>query len=197
MRSSLITIGVVLPRRRRRRVWRRQADQLDHDAPAGRRAGTARPLAVHVEGHEPVLADEPGQSLGLDRDGRARPAVSRLRSRSHRNDPRDRSGGRSRRRPQDGALVEDTYDWYVQDAGNVWYLGEETKEYEHGKVVSTEGSWKAGVDGAQAGIIMPAEPRAERPSGRSTTRGRPRIVRGSSASTSGPKCRSARSARSS
>ena len=62
---------------------------------------------------------------------------------------------------QDGALVEDTYDWYAQDAkGNVWYLGEDTKEYEHGKVVSTEGSWKAGVDGAQAGIIMPAEPRA-------------------------------------
>jgi hypothetical protein len=60
---------------------------------------------------------------------------------------------------QGGALVEDTYDWYAQDAqGNVWYLGEDTKEYENGKVVSTEGSWKAGVDGAQPGIIMPAEP---------------------------------------
>jgi hypothetical protein len=62
---------------------------------------------------------------------------------------------------QGGALVEDTYDWYAQDTqGNVWYLGEDTKEYENGKVVSTAGSWKAGVDGAQAGIIMPAEPRA-------------------------------------
>ena len=59
----------------------------------------------------------------------------------------------------DGQPVEDTYDWYAQDRwGNVWYLGEDTKEYEEGKVVSTEGSWEAGVDGAQAGVIMPARP---------------------------------------
>ena len=59
-----------------------------------------------------------------------------------------------------GRTVEDTFDWYAQDAdGNVWYLGEDTKEYEDGRVVSTEGSWEAGVDGAQAGIIMPADPR--------------------------------------
>jgi hypothetical protein len=59
-----------------------------------------------------------------------------------------------------GKLAEDTFDWYAQDRqGNVWYLGEDTKEYEDGKVVSTEGSWEAGVDGAQAGIIMLADPR--------------------------------------
>jgi hypothetical protein len=59
----------------------------------------------------------------------------------------------------DGALVEDTLDWYAQDAkGNVWYLGEDTKEYENGKVTSTEGSWQAGVDGAQPGILLPADP---------------------------------------
>ena len=58
-----------------------------------------------------------------------------------------------------GRLVEDTYDWYAQDrAGNVWYLGEDTKEYENGKVVTTKGSWEAGVDGAQAGVIVPARP---------------------------------------
>jgi hypothetical protein len=62
---------------------------------------------------------------------------------------------------EDGAVKEDTLDWYAQDAdGNVWYLGEQTAEYENGKVVSTEGSWEAGVGGAQAGLIMPAEPRA-------------------------------------
>jgi hypothetical protein len=56
-------------------------------------------------------------------------------------------------------LAEDTYDWYAQDRdGNVWYLGEDTKEYEDGEVVSTEGSWEAGVDGAQPGIVMPADP---------------------------------------
>jgi hypothetical protein len=41
----------------------------------------------------------------------------------------------------------------------VWYFGEDTKEYEDGKVTSTEGSWTAGVDGAQPGIVMPAQPR--------------------------------------
>jgi hypothetical protein len=58
-----------------------------------------------------------------------------------------------------GRLVEDTYDWYAQDrAGNVWYLGEDTKEYENGRVVSTEGSWRHGTRGAHAGVIMPAQP---------------------------------------
>lgn len=58
-----------------------------------------------------------------------------------------------------GETLEDTYDWYAQDAdGNVWYLGEETKEYENGAVVSREGSWEAGVRGAEPGIVLPAEP---------------------------------------
>jgi membrane-associated phospholipid phosphatase len=60
---------------------------------------------------------------------------------------------------EDGEVIEDTYDWYAQDRwGNVWYLGEDTKEFDGGNVVSTEGSWEAGVDGAQAGIILPGEP---------------------------------------
>jgi hypothetical protein len=58
-----------------------------------------------------------------------------------------------------GEPVEDTYDWYAQDAdGNLWYFGEETKEFENGKVVSTEGSWEAGVDGAQPGVVVPGAP---------------------------------------
>ncbi|HEX9993004.1 MAG TPA: hypothetical protein VGB14_08770 [Acidimicrobiales bacterium] len=59
----------------------------------------------------------------------------------------------------DGEVIEDTFDWLAQDAdGNVWYLGEDTKEYEDGEVVSTEGSWEAGVDGAEPGILMEADP---------------------------------------
>jgi len=59
----------------------------------------------------------------------------------------------------DGEILEDTFDWYGQDTfGNIWYMGEDTKELENGKVTSTEGSWQAGVDGAQAGVIMPAQP---------------------------------------
>lgn len=59
----------------------------------------------------------------------------------------------------DGDLIEDTFDWYAQDnAGNVWYLGEDSSEIEDGRVVSTDGSWEAGVDGALPGIIMQANP---------------------------------------
>lgn len=60
---------------------------------------------------------------------------------------------------EDGEPIEVTDDYYAQDAdGNVWYLGEATAEYEDGKVSSTEGSFEAGTDGAEAGIIMPADP---------------------------------------
>jgi hypothetical protein len=59
----------------------------------------------------------------------------------------------------DGELVEDTLDWYAQDsAGNVWYMGEDTAEFENGKVASREGSFEAGVGGALPGILLPAEP---------------------------------------
>jgi hypothetical protein len=59
----------------------------------------------------------------------------------------------------EGRLIEETDDWYAQDrAGNVWYLGERTREYRDGKVETTEGSWQSGVDGAQAGVVMPARP---------------------------------------
>ena len=59
----------------------------------------------------------------------------------------------------DGQPLEVTRDFYAQDeAGNVWYFGEETAEYDDGEVVSTSGSWEAGVDGAQPGILMPADP---------------------------------------
>lgn len=59
----------------------------------------------------------------------------------------------------DGTLVEDTWDWYAQDKqGTVWYLGEAVKNYTDGKLTDTEGSWETGVDGAHAGVIMPAHP---------------------------------------
>jgi hypothetical protein len=60
----------------------------------------------------------------------------------------------------DGKLKEKTFDWYAQDEdGNVWYFGEDTKEFEDGRVVSTAGSFEAGKHGARAGIIMRAHPK--------------------------------------
>lgn len=60
---------------------------------------------------------------------------------------------------EDGQIVEDTFDWYAQDQeGNIWYLGEDTAEFEDGEIASREGSFEAGVDGALPGIIIPADP---------------------------------------
>ena len=58
-----------------------------------------------------------------------------------------------------GVLEELTHDWFAQDKqGNVWYFGEDVKEYVNGVVVSTAGSWLAGVDGGLPGIVMEADP---------------------------------------
>jgi hypothetical protein len=60
-----------------------------------------------------------------------------------------------------GRPEEVTNDFYAQDRhGNVWYFGEATKELDrHGHIVSTEGSFKAGVDGARAGLYIPGHPK--------------------------------------
>jgi hypothetical protein len=60
----------------------------------------------------------------------------------------------------DGALEEQTLDWYAQDKqGNVWYFGEDSKDYDkNGAVISTQGSWQGGVNGALPGIVMQAQP---------------------------------------
>jgi len=64
----------------------------------------------------------------------------------------------------DGVLAERTSDYYAQDrCGNVWYFGEDTAELDrHGRVVSTEGTWHAGVDGARPGVFMQAHPQLGR-----------------------------------
>jgi hypothetical protein len=58
-----------------------------------------------------------------------------------------------------GKPIERTFDWYAQDnQGNVWYFGEDAREYHHGKFVKAPDSWESGVNGAQPGIIMPGNP---------------------------------------
>lgn len=59
-------------------------------------------------------------------------------------------------------LIEDTKDWFAQDLeGNVWYFGEDSKDFAGGQLVSTKGSWEAGIDNAKPGIIMKASPQVE------------------------------------
>ncbi len=63
------------------------------------------------------------------------------------------------RDPNSGAATEVTKDYFAQDkSGNVWYLGEDTQELKNGKVVSTQGTWHAGVNGALPGFVMEANP---------------------------------------
>jgi hypothetical protein len=58
-----------------------------------------------------------------------------------------------------GLPVEDTDDYFAQDVdGNVWYFGELSQNFEDGVLTDLDGSWLAGVDGAQPGIVMPAAP---------------------------------------
>jgi hypothetical protein len=55
-------------------------------------------------------------------------------------------------------LIEDTRDYLAQDNnGDVWYFGEDVDNYNNGKVINHNGSWLAGVDGAQPGIWIKAE----------------------------------------
>jgi hypothetical protein len=58
-----------------------------------------------------------------------------------------------------GALLEKTFDYYAQDdQGNVWYVGEDTKAYEPNGTIDTSGSWEAGVNDGEPGLIMEAHP---------------------------------------
>src|SRR4051794_8491308 len=58
---------------------------------------------------------------------------------------------------ESGVLAEDTLDWYAQDDhGNVWYFGELATQLPAG---THDGSWTAGIDGAQPGYIMEAAPK--------------------------------------
>jgi hypothetical protein len=62
-------------------------------------------------------------------------------------------------RTTSGDLLERTTDWFAQDqAGNVWYLGEDTAAYLPNGKVDTSGSWTAGVNGGVPGVIMEADP---------------------------------------
>lgn len=60
-----------------------------------------------------------------------------------------------------GSITEHTFDWFAQDqqTGDVWYFGEDSQQILNGQVIGTEGSWEAGRNGAQAGIIMEGHPK--------------------------------------
>lgn len=60
-------------------------------------------------------------------------------------------------------LVEETFDYFAQDSiGNVWYFGEDVTNFiydDKGNLIETnsESAWRAGVNEALPGYIMPAD----------------------------------------
>ena len=58
-----------------------------------------------------------------------------------------------------GYPSEISYSFFAQDTtGAVWCFGEDRNFSSGGVVVSKEGSWEAGVDGAKPGVIIPSVP---------------------------------------
>jgi len=56
-------------------------------------------------------------------------------------------------------LVEDTTDWFsMHSGGDVWYLGEISRNYEDGLLADLDGSWRHGHDGAFGGLLQPGAP---------------------------------------
>jgi hypothetical protein len=57
----------------------------------------------------------------------------------------------------DGELTEVSRNFFAEcrETRSVFYFGEEVDIYEEGQIVSHEGAWLAGENGARAGIIMP------------------------------------------
>jgi hypothetical protein len=140
-------------------------------APAPATGGTAASPRPLPQGSEPIRLDPAAFSATIDnpywpmrpgsrwvyREGAARDVVT------VQNGTKMIAGIQARiirdQLIENGKVTEDTFDWYAQDRdGNVWYMGEDTKEFVPGKPPNTKGSWQAGVNGAQAGVIVPARP---------------------------------------
>lgn len=58
---------------------------------------------------------------------------------------------------EDGEIVEVSRNWIARcvETSDIFYFGEEVDIYEDGEIVDHHGEWRAGVDGAQPGILMP------------------------------------------
>ncbi|HEX6300216.1 MAG TPA: hypothetical protein VF148_07115 [Acidimicrobiia bacterium] len=137
----------------------------DYGLPQGDETVDLEPSEFTVEIDNPYWPMEPGSQWvyrEIDEDGNALEVVVTVTA-----DTKEIANGVTARVvrdtvTEDGELIEDTFDWYAQDsAGAIWYLGEDTAEFEDGEITSTAGSFEAGADGALPGIIMPAKPADE------------------------------------
>jgi hypothetical protein len=138
-----------------------KADGSRSDLPQGGESVDLDPADFTAEIDNPYRPMAPG-SRRVYRDTDTDGTVQRVEVRVTSQTKRIANGIEARvvrdRVTEDGEVTEAGHDWFAQDsAGNVWYMGEEVKEYENGKVTATT-VWEAGVDGAQPGVVMPVEP---------------------------------------
>jgi len=119
----------------------------------------ADPANLSSVGRNPYFILEPGYTIVLRDHAKNQVTVSVL------NETKTVAGVETRvieeRELAKGKLVEVSRNYFAIDkvSHDVLYFGEQVSMYKNGKVVSTEGSWLAGVDGAKAGLIMPGEAR--------------------------------------
>lgn len=61
------------------------------------------------------------------------------------------------RETEDGQVVEVSRNYFAfcEETGSVFYFGEDVDFYEDGVIANHDGSWRAGVNGARPGVIMP------------------------------------------
>jgi hypothetical protein len=63
-----------------------------------------------------------------------------------------------------GQVSQESLDYLAVDRfGNLWYLGGYTEEFEGGRYVSAIDGWLSGVNGARAGLLVQADPKAGTP----------------------------------
>ena len=57
-------------------------------------------------------------------------------------------------------IIEISYNFFVicEQTGDVYYFGEDVDMFTDGQLASHSGAWRAGVNNARAGLIMPGQP---------------------------------------
>lgn len=108
-------------------------------------------------GRNPYFILEPGYQLVLE-NGSGRLTISVL------NETKTVDNVETRvveeRETKNGQLVEISRNYFAinRRTNDVYYFGEDVDIYKRGKVVSHEGAWLAGVNGARFGMMMPGSP---------------------------------------
>ena len=118
---------------------------------------TVEPGELAPTGRNPYFILEPGYQAVLE-DGAERLVITVLA------ETRTIDGVETRvveeRETKAAALVEISRNYYAISRlnGNVYYFGEDVDMYKAGKVVSHDGAWLSGVNGARFGQMMPGKP---------------------------------------